>query len=277
MAMKKTIPESKKMKYPVLLIVFAAMIMASCSSDKTDTDRQVQPAEELNPAQPGFDHEGSDPEAVALADRVMEAMGGRQAWDNTRHLRWNFFGFRTLYWDKWSGDVRVEIPSADVRILLNINDNSGRFWRDGEEITQPDSVAKYVQQGKSIWINDSYWLIMPYKLKDSGVTLTYLGTGETNSGRKADLIELRFSNVGNTPDNKYHVWVDKNTNLVSQWAFFREYTMETPNFTGPWTDYTRYGEIMLSGGRGDREISDIAVFRELPESVYTSFSDVDVN
>jgi hypothetical protein len=264
------------MKYPALLILLAAIIMVSCHSGQTDADRQVQSAQGPNPAQPGFDHDGSDPEAIAIADRVMAAMGGKQAWDNTRHLRWNFFGFRTLYWDKWSGDVRIEIPSADVRILLNINDITGRYWRNGEEITQPDSVAKYVQQGKSIWINDSYWLVMPYKLKDSGVTLTYLGTDETNNGQEADLIELRFSHVGNTPDNKYNVWVDKETGLVSQWAYFREYDMETPNFTGPWTDYTRYGEIMLSGGRGDREISDIAVFSELPNSVYTSFSDVGI-
>jgi hypothetical protein len=264
------------MKYPILLILLAAIIMVSCHSEQTDTARQIQPADRPNPAQPGFDHEGSDTEAIAIADRVMAAMGGRQAWDNTRHLRWNFFGFRTLYWDKWSGDVRVEIPSADTRILLNINDNTGRYWRDGEEITQPDSVAKYIQQGKSIWINDSYWLVMPFKLKDSGVTLTYLGTDEINSGVEADLIELRFSNVGNTPDNKYNVWVDKETNLVSQWAYFREYDMEVPNFTGPWTDYNKYDGILLSGGRGDREISEIAVFRELPGTVYTSFSDVEI-
>ncbi|TVQ15678.1 MAG: hypothetical protein EA364_01560 [Balneolaceae bacterium] len=262
------------MKYSILMMLLAAAMLLSCSSGQSDTERYVQLVTGENPAQPGFDHEGSDPEAIDIADRVMAAMGGRQAWDNTRHLRWNFFGFRTLYWDKWTGDLRVEIPSSKTRILLNINENTGRAWRDGAEMAHPDSVAKYVQQGKSIWINDSYWFVMPFKLKDSGVTLTYLGTDETDRGGDAELIELRFKNVGNTPDNKYHVWVDKQTHLVSQWAYFSRYDLETPNFTGPWTDYNRHGEILLSGGRGEREISDIAVFAELPGSVYNSFEDV---
>jgi hypothetical protein len=254
----------------------ALMMFAACSSDTADP-RSTVSTTGANPAQPGFDHENSDPEAIQIADRVMEAMGGRNAWDNTRHIRWNFFGSRTLYWDKWSGDVRIEIPSSQTRILLNINDETGRVWRDGTEMTRPDSVARYVRQGKAIWINDSYWLTMPFKLKDSGVTLTWLGEGETEDGRPADVLELRFREVGNTPDNKYNVWVDRESNLVTQWAFFRQYDMDEPNFISPWTDYTRHGSILLSGGRGEREISDIAVFDELPESVYASFSDVSLN
>lgn len=262
------------MKYLTLLVLFTFSVLISCSPDKTDTSQTVASGTTDNPAQSGFNHEGSDAEAVLIADEVMKAMGGRQAWDNTRHLRWNFFGFRTLFWDKWTGDVRIEIPSSETRILLNINDDTGRVWRNGSEMTLPDSVAKYVQQGKSIWINDSYWLVMPYKLKDSGVTLTYLGTEETDSGSEADKLELRFRNVGVTPDNKYHIWIDKDIKLVTQWAYFRQYDMESPNFKGPWTDYSRHGEILLSGGRGDRQISDIAVFRELPPSVYHSFDEV---
>lgn len=262
------------MKYSILLIVFTISFLVACSQDKSDSPQTGVSGTIENPAQPGFNHDGSDPEAVLIADQVMKAMGGRDAWDNTRHLRWNFFGFRTLFWDKWSGDVRIEIPSSDTRILLNVNDDTGRVWRNGSEMTQPDSVAKYVQQGKSIWINDSYWLVMPYKLKDSGVTLSYLGTEETDEGNEADKLELRFQNVGVTPDNKYYVWVDKETNLVTQWAYFRQYDMETPNFKGSWTDYTRYDGILLSGGRGDRQISDIAVFMELPPAVYHSFDEV---
>jgi len=60
-------------------------------------------AQSENPAMPGFDAEGSDPEAIAVADEVMENLGGRRAWDESRYLTWKFFGRRTHVWDKHSG------------------------------------------------------------------------------------------------------------------------------------------------------------------------------
>ncbi|MEJ2086172.1 MAG: hypothetical protein P8Y44_10915, partial [Acidobacteriota bacterium] len=47
-----------------------------------------------NPPAPGFNAEASDDEAIVIADQVMEALGGRKAWDDTRYLTWNFFGRR---------------------------------------------------------------------------------------------------------------------------------------------------------------------------------------
>ena len=45
-----------------------------------------------NPPAKGFNAAGSDAKAVAIADQVMEAMGGRKAWDATRYITWNFLG-----------------------------------------------------------------------------------------------------------------------------------------------------------------------------------------
>ena len=53
-----------------------------------------------NPPAEGFNAAASDDKAIALADQVMEKMGGRKNWDNTRYLHWNFFGRRTLLWIK---------------------------------------------------------------------------------------------------------------------------------------------------------------------------------
>lgn len=224
-----------------------------------------------NPPAEGFDLAGSDPRAVRIADEVMAAQGGRKAWDNSHHIAWTFLGFRRLHWDKWTGDVRIDNLRNDQTILLNINTEKGRVFRNGKEETNPDSVAKYVKQGKGTWINDAYWLLMPFKLKDSGVTLNDLGEAKTEDGKPADLIQLTFKGVGNTPDNKYHVWVDKATRLVSQWAYYPKFTDEKPGFTLPWTDYQTYGQIKLSGKRGPRELSDIRVFTKLPKAIYTSF------
>jgi hypothetical protein len=214
----------------------------------------------------------SDEKAMEIADKVMEAQGGRKSWDTTRFLSWNFFDMRTLWWNKQTGDVRIEMNDpGNTIILLNIHDESGKVKRNNEIMTDPDSVSFYIKRGKGMWINDSYWLFMPFKLKDSGVTLTYVGEDSTEMGVSSDVLQLTFENVGNTPQNKYHIWVDKSDNLVKQWAFYRENTMEEPNFITPWLGYDKYGNVLLAGDRGERDITNIEVRSEFDPSIFTKF------
>ncbi|OEK07176.1 DUF6503 family protein [Roseivirga misakiensis] len=254
------------MKTKYLAILFSAIIIgfAACNPQAENTNEPYG-----NPPAEGFNLAGSDAKAMAIADEVMEAMGGREAWDNTRHICWNFFGRRELIWDKWTGDVRIDMGTSTY--LLNINDDTGKIFQDGTELTlQGDSLQTMVNRGKSIWINDSYWLVMPYKLKDSGVTLTYAGEEATEDGRMADKLNLTFEGVGRTPQNMYYVWVDKESRLVTQWAYYPTTDAEEPRFTNPWKDYQKMGNIMLSGEREMAQLSNIMVFDELPESVYNS-------
>ena len=44
---------------------------------------------------------------------------------------------------------------------------------------------------------------MPYKLKDSGVTLKYKGQDTLETGHPAEKLQLTFEEVGKTPENKY--------------------------------------------------------------------------
>lgn len=207
-----------------------------------------------------------------LAQKVMDSMGGQKAWDKTRILSWNFFGARTLTWDKWTGDVRIDLADPSTVYLLNINTMKGRVQVKGQEITQPDSLAKLIEQGRSIWINDSYWLIMPFKLRDPGVKLTYLGKAMTEDQKEAYQIELTFTSVGVTPNNKYWVYISTETNLVTQWAYFANNQDTKPRFTLPWADYQTYGKILLSGERGPRDLTNIQVFSKVDATVFSSFS-----
>ena len=84
------------MKYCSLL--FCLFLLWSCGQNANQPE---------NPAAPGFNQANSDAKAIALADAVMEAQGGRQAWDETRFLDWNFFGRRRLLWDKQENKVRI--------------------------------------------------------------------------------------------------------------------------------------------------------------------------
>ncbi|MFN7119772.1 MAG: hypothetical protein ACK4TA_23465, partial [Saprospiraceae bacterium] len=226
-----------------------------------------------NPPAEGFNLLESDARAIQIADEVMKAMGGRQNWDNTRYISWNFFGRRKLLWDKWQGDVRIEVDSTIY--LVNIAKNTGKVKKGNEIITHPDSLQKYVDRGISIWINDSYWLVMPFKLKDSGVTLKYIGERNTAAAKPADVLQLTFQNVGRTPENKYWVYVDKDSRLVTQWEYYQKYTDEKPQIVNPWENYKKQGNILLSGDRGEnRKLTDIAVYNNVPESAFTSFNAV---
>lgn len=260
------------MKY--LIILFASIsILFSCKTNNEQGDAKAEgEVRQENPAAEGFNLKNSDQKAIAIADKVMQAMGGRKSWDDTRYFTWNFFGARTLWWDKLKGDVRIEMHNADsTKILVNIFDNSGKVFLNGSESSNADSLTKYLDRGKGIWINDAYWLFMPFKLKDSGVTLKYVGEDTTQSGISSDVLQLTFENVGNTPQNKYHVWVDKSDNLVKQWAFFRENDLGEPNFITPWIDYKKYGALLLAGDRGQRKITDIEVPGRMDTSIFTEF------
>jgi hypothetical protein len=228
-----------------------------------------------NPPADGFDAAGSDARAIAVADEVMEAMGGRAAWDATRFLSWNFFGMRTHVWDRFTGDLRYQV--GDTLVLANIHSKEGRAFQDGEEVTDADERAKLLDQTYKAWVNDSYWLLMPYKLKDSGVTLRYQGEGTMADGRAADVLQLTFEGVGVTPENKYDVYVSKDRRLVEQWSYYARYDDAEPRFTTPWAGWTRHGGVLLSGDRGERQLSDIRVYEELPRSVFESPAPVDLS
>lgn len=249
-----------------LLFLLLALALMACQSP----DQRAAPAP--NPPAPGFNLEASDPEAIAIADQVMAAVGGRPAWDRTRYLRWTFFGLRHLIWDRYAQRVRIEVPTDSLVYLLHYGGQPrARTFRNGVEYTEPDSILKYTEQARRIWINDSYWLVMPFKLKDSGVTLRYLGPDSigTDGVVACDQLMLTFEGVGVTPQNKYHVWVSQSEHLVRQWAYFAQATDTEPRFTLPWLDYQPYGEVLLSGDRGARKLTDIAAPARLPDAVFT--------
>lgn len=232
------------MKYLMVSLLAAALVFA-CS------DQPSKSLSEQNPAAPGFDSVGSDPAAIELADSIMHAMGGRENWDNTRFLSWNFFGRRNLVWDKHQGRVRIESLPDSTIYLVNVNTGEGKVQIKGTELTEPDSLKKMLNKAKSIWINDSYWLVMPFKLKDSGVTLKYMGEDTVADGKRYNVLQLTFKDVGDTPQNKYKLYVDIKDKLVRQWAYYADAQKDTPNFVRPWDNYKKYGKILLSSDRSD--------------------------
>ncbi len=246
-----------------LFFVFTILSLFACSASKNLLTKG-------NPPAAGFDTANSDTKAIAIADEVMEAMGGRQNYDKTRYIKFNFFGSREHTWDKTTGDIRIDYVKESRSILMNIHTMKGKAML-GDTLINADHprMGVLAQKGKAHWINDAYWLVMPFKLKDSGVTLKYVGEDMTQAGAKADVLAMTFKNVGVTPDNKYLVYVDKTSRLVTQWDFYTDANDEKPRFQIPWEGYEQHGLIKLSGGRGKYALTDIQVLETLPKGTLT--------
>lgn len=221
----------------------------------------------------------ADARSAEIAASVMERMGGQAAWEATRFVTWNFFGNRRHLWDKHTGDIRIEGQDRESRepylILMNLHSKQGRAWKGGVEVTDPEELAGLLDLGEAAWINDSYWVFMPYKLRDPGVTLTHVGEGAMIDGRQAEVLELTFAEVGRTPENRYRVYVAADSGLVEQWDFYRRASDEEPRFQIPWRGWRRHGEILLSADRGDNGHTDLAVLERLPAGALDSPQPVD--
>ena len=213
--------------------------------------------------------DASDPRAIEIADQVMANMGGRAAWDQARHVSWTIFG-EDHVWDKWTGRFRWQGDSTVV--LMNIHTMEGRAFRDGNEVIPADELLVSAHRD---WINAGYWLFMPYKLKDSGVTLGYKGDESMANGQEAHVLTLSFDGVGLTPDNGYDVYVGKEQGLVQQWSYYADADAEEPNFIWTWEGYQSYGGILLADTRREagnesnfRQVTNLDVYSELPDTVF---------
>ena len=256
------------------LALAAALLVAACSAD-------APPADTAGAEEPTFE----EPELVRLYDAMMAEMapdGGRE------RLRYVQFAFvvdrgegnvrrRHHRWDVWEGRYRVEAPvdGGQMVALFDVDDPTGTeaIWIDGVAVQDEARSDSLAQRAHAMFINDSYWLLMPYKWDDPGVTAEYLGEREME-GRTYEVVELTFDAVGLTPQNKYRGWVDPETHRMAYWQHYSDASDPEPRFTMAWTDWERYGPIMLSATREDMDgniglrFEDLEASTTVPQGVF---------
>ncbi len=225
----------------------------------------------------------ADPAATAVADQVMTALGGEAAWKSTRFLRFDFavesegkiVSSRSHYWDKWTGRYRVEGKDKQgaYQVLMNLNSREGSAWR-GDKPADGEAKKQLLEQGYGAWVNDSYWLLMPYKLRDPGVSLKL--ESETKEGDAVyDRLLLRFDKVGLTPKDRYWVFVNRATHLVDRWEYILE-DEKGPATRWEWRGWKRFGGIELAPERISEKTKRRILFPVLdvpatiPDTVFTS-------
>lgn len=227
--------------------------------------------------------EGEPPERSAkveeLLDRVTAGLGGAEAWEATRYLVFEFAGARSHWWDRFTGRHRLEGTTQDGAayvVLQDVHDRGavGSAWIGGEPVAG-ERAAELIENAYAAWVNDTYWLISPYKLRDPGVHLEHAGR-ETIDGVPYDKLHLTFGDVGLTPGDQYWMFIHPETGLVERWEYVLE-SQEPPPTAWEWLDWERYGPGIMLSSRRVREkdgraltLGPIAVPDVIPDSVFSS-------
>lgn len=238
-----------------------------------------------------FDPSKSDEKAIAIADKVIAAAGGADRWAKVAYMKFTFMirrgdkagVSRTHWWDKHGQRSRMEGPSRDGKPVVAIVDHvtkQGEATLDGQLLFAEDA-RKYTDIAYSSLINDAYWLVMPFKLKDPGVRLRY--DGELKAGPTLyDKVVLTFDDgTGLTSKDRYTLFVNRATSIIESWSYVLQgQGANTSPVAWQWVDYAPAGGLNLSrlktqaGGEVEIVLEGVEVLDALPETVFTSTAPV---
>jgi hypothetical protein len=167
------------------------------------------------------------PEAEALAHEMVRAVDG-DAWSRTGAVRWNVQGRQHL-WDRQRSLARVEWRGN--RVLLDVNSQKGRAWRNGAEVADGPDKDKLLHTAYSLWINDSFWLNPVVKVFDDGTSRSR----GTVDGKRAVLVS--YASGGLTPGDKYLWILDDQARPVAWRIWVKIIPVGGPQFT--WEGWTK--------------------------------------
>ncbi|RMH15056.1 MAG: hypothetical protein D6701_10455 [Gemmatimonadetes bacterium] len=241
-----------------LPVLFVSVLSAGLAAGCAPSDEAPASAEAAAVQAPAFSFD--DPDVQRIYTRMMQVMAPDDGWARTRYVQFDWIVNRpgapirrSHRYDVWGGRYRVEFDLRDgsrfVAVSSFADPSAGRAWIDGEEVTDPERLAELLDMANGAFINDSYWILMPYKWADPGVHTRYLGEVTHEDGRTFEAVELTFDSVGRTPQNKYHAFVNPETGLMERWYHFRNADDPEPSVRTDWSDWQRFGPIMLSTDR----------------------------
>ncbi len=263
------------MKIRILFfIIVAAFFVQNC---KTASDQST-----ADLGQKKFDPSKSDSRAVQIADEVMVALGGRENFEAINYLSFHFVAVADTKkvsdwrhdWDRRNNNYRVEGVTREGDHLLaffNLDTQDGTVFKNGQKM-EGEEKLQILKLAYRRYINDTYWLLMPFKLKDAGAVLKYDGAQELND-IAYDVLRLSFvDSVGLTPQNIYRVFIDPATRIVHRWEYFaNEGADPSPSW---WEKWNIYGGIKFSEQRSfdnsNRKLllTNIVASRQVDEKIF---------
>ena len=185
------------------------------------------------------------------------------------------------WWDRVGDRHRVESVDKDGKRLVvsqKLSSRQGTAARDGAALKGAELKAA-LDEAYGRWINDTYWLLMPFKSLDPGVRLAFEGERKLE-GATFNVFRLSFDKVGLTPGDTYWAWVNTVSHRMEVWSFHLQGTpAEQPPSVFAWEDWKEFGSIHLSMTRRPLDppagkpvigirFRDVALPGTLPDAVF---------
>lgn len=236
-----------KRRYFNIFLLVSLLFVLNCSKNKPQSAQATHQDKHFDPGK-------SDPRAIQVVDQMWKALGVPDHWEKARYLSFHWIVEREGQtvadyrhdWDRYTNRYRVEGKNREgkhVVVFMNLETKQGQAYEDGQAVPT-DSLSKYINFAYQRFINDSYWLLMPYKLKDPGVILHYEGEKE-EKGQKYDVVKVTFENVGLTPGDTYWAFVNKQTHLMDKWEYLLQNRQPPPQVAW-WKDWRDFNGIKLA-------------------------------
>ena len=223
--------------------VLAAAMLGACGPGRSTFARH--PA-----AATAFDRAGSDPKALAIADKVVAAAGGTERWNQAKQIKWSeeyANNGKTVLsmeeaWDRWNGRHHTRLHKAgdatydvgvshnptqskragegDVVVMRKLYEDVGNAFFDSGHgllpLNAPD-VPRAVTTARERWQFDTAALCMPFLLEEPGAKLAYVGEARGEADKPPlDDIKVTFDPKDPSRTSTYHVMVDRETNLIDR-------------------------------------------------------------
>lgn len=157
----------------VVLVTTAAVAFVVSASTSAWAEDAVDPAFR-RPASADEKAHGD-----VLARRMIDGLGGASAFEQLRYVAFAFvpkkggeaLSRREHAWDPGAGQARVrwQKDGKDITAWLTLSDKRGVVVVDGARVSDERARRGYLEDAYAAWVNDTYWLISPYKAFDPGV------------------------------------------------------------------------------------------------------------
>lgn len=140
--------------------------------------------------------------ADQLANKMLDALN-HDAYDATNYIEWTFRGKNHYKWYK--SDKRCEVSWKHFKVVLDLKSTHKSKVYVANQLYEGIEKQKYIDKALAYFSNDSFWLVAPYKVFDSGTERRLVNTEDHK-----EALLITYTSGGITPGDSYLWHLDSN-------------------------------------------------------------------